>query len=130
MIKILQIKETCLYITDVARCKSFYHDLLGLPIISEHPNNHIFFSAGSSVLLCFLVEKSRKQQSPPAHYAYGKQHIAFEVAEEDYEATKDELRALNISITYEHRWPNGRLSAYFEDFDGHVLEIVPYGLWD
>ncbi|MCC5929051.1 MAG: VOC family protein [Cyclobacteriaceae bacterium] len=127
---ILQIKETCLYISDLGQTKSFYHGLLNFPVISHVDDNHIFFRAGSSVLLCFLPEKSKIQHEPPAHYAYGKQHIAFEVPRNEYDQTISFLIEKNIALNYEHTWPNGLKSVYFEDPDGHVLEIVPSGLWD
>lgn len=128
--QILQIKENCLYVEDLGRTRAFYHELLKLPIISYAEDNHVFFRAGSSVLLCFLPEKSKIQDEPPAHYAYGKQHIAFEVLKEEYEQTISWLREKKIALNYEHTWPNGQKSMYFEDPDGHVLEIVPTGLWD
>lgn len=128
--QITQIKETCLYIKDLERAKSFYHGLLGLPIITYVPDKLIFFRSGSSVLLCFEPEHSKTQDIPPPHFAYGKQHIAFEVKASGYEAAKVELIQKGIEITYEHEWPNGKHSAYFEDPEGHVLEIVPAGLWD
>lgn len=130
LMQITQIKETCLYVNDLSACKSFYHDLLGLEVINEVVGKHVFFRAGTSVLLCFLPENSKTQDTPPPHYAHGKQHIAFEVAAKDYEDSKNSLRSKGIVITYEHTWPHGRKSAYFEDNQGHVLEIVPSGLWD
>ncbi len=128
--QINQIKETCLYIKDLEGAKSFYHGLLGLPIITHVPDKLIFFKSGTSVLLCFNPEHSKDQEVPPAHFAVGMQHIAFEVEAASYEAAKVELGQKGIEITYEHKWPNGKLSAYFEDPEGHVLEIVPSGLWD
>jgi catechol 2,3-dioxygenase-like lactoylglutathione lyase family enzyme len=119
-----------LYVTDLEKSKGFYHGILQLPVISHVEDNHIFFRAGSSVLLCFLPEKSKIQHEPPAHYAYGQQHIAFEVSTEVYDQTISFLREKNIEMNYEHTWPNGQKSMYFEDPDGHVLEIVPSGLWD
>ncbi|MBK6266423.1 VOC family protein [Marivirga sp. S37H4] len=125
-----QIKETCLYIKDLERAKSFYHGKLELPIIAYVPDKLIFFRSGTSVLLCFNPEYSKEQEVPPPHFALGKQHIAFEVKAEEYESAKKELYEKGIMITYEHQWPTGKRSAYFEDPEGHVLEIVPSGLWD
>jgi catechol 2,3-dioxygenase-like lactoylglutathione lyase family enzyme len=128
--QINQIKETCLYIKDLEKAKEFYHGKLGMPIITHAPEKLIFFRSGSSVLLCFNPDFSEGQDVPPPHFANGKQHIAFEVPANDYESAKTELEAQGIEITYEHKWPNGKLSAYFEDPEGHVLEIVPAGLWE
>lgn len=125
-----QIKESCLYISDVDQTEQFYHEILGMPVISKVNHRHIFFRAGSSVLLCFLPEVTRKETRLPPHYAYGKQHIAFEAPPEDYNRWKEKLQSQDIKITHEQEWKDGLQSFYFEDPDGHVLEIVPEGIWE
>lgn len=126
---ITQIKETCLYFTNLEEARSFYHNRLGLPIIGEVEDQHIFFRAGSSVLLCFNPQNSRTKISPPAHYGSGKYHFAFEVEASEYVAHKNELQQKGIEITDSVAWPNGKESFYFNDPAGHVLEIVPTGFW-
>ena len=125
-----QIKETCLYIHDIEASEHFYHELLGLEVIGKAEGRHIFFRAGSSVLLCFIAENSKRKTSPPAHYAKGKQHFAFEVSTDDYADTKKYITTLGIDIIDELVWKNGQESFYFNDPDGHVLEIVPKGVWE
>ncbi|WP_200979053.1 VOC family protein [Echinicola sp. 20G] len=125
-----QIKETCLYIHDLDKAASFYHNILGMPVISKEEGRHIFFRCGSSVLLCFIPEKTKNEKVLPPHYADGKQHIAFEVAPEVYHSTKESLLQKGITITHEQRWRDGLESFYFEDPFGHVLEIVPKGIWE
>lgn len=128
--KIKQIKEVCLYFEDLHKAKNFYHGKLGLPIIMEEEGNHIFLRAGSSVLLCFDAEASKHKQAPPPHYAYGPQHIAFEVALEEYEQWKNEITDLGITIIQEQIWKDDLQSFYFHDPEGHVLEIIPPRIWD
>lgn len=126
-----QIKETCLYVKDLQKAKSFYHGILDMPILGEVEGKHIFFRAGSSVLLCFNPDDSRTKKSPPPHYGGGKQHLAFEVPLEAYEKSKQELISKGITITDKVIWKSGRESFYFEDPEGNVLEIVPNsGIWD
>lgn len=127
---IVGIKETCIYYTDLELARSFYHQLLGFPIISFVPAKHIFFRVGRSVLLCFNPEDSRLKKSPPAHYAAGKYHFAFEVAASEYENHKQQIRAKGISIIDTLTWASGLESFYFEDPQGNVLEIVPAGIWE
>src|SRR6186713_2410516 len=98
---ILKIKETCFYAKDLEGVKTFYHEVLGLPIISYDVQKHIFFRAGSSVLLCFNPNESKHKISPPGHYGEGKLHFAFEVTEADYLKTKEEIRTKGIKITKE-----------------------------
>lgn len=127
----LRIKETCLYIKDLAVAKEFYHGTLSLPIISYAENKHLFLRAGESVLLLFNPEDSKRKTSPPAHFGGGKQHFAFEVAEEKYEDAREEIAAKGIIVIEEMTWRSGRKSFYFNDPEGNVLEILPEGgIWD
>ncbi len=86
---IRQIKETCLYVTDLDRTEHFYCQQLGLPLISRVEGRHIFFRAGTSVLLCFIAEKTREDKELPPHYGTGQLHIAFEVTPEEYTSWKE-----------------------------------------
>lgn len=127
----IKIKETCLYIKDLERAREFYHEILELPLISYVEGKHIFFRAGSSVLLCFNPDDSKLKKSPPAHYGGGKQHFAFEVSNVDYQSAKAWITRKGIRITDTVTWKNNTESFYFEDPEGNVLEIVPEaGIWD
>lgn len=127
---IKQIKETSLYIKDLEITRQFYQDKLGLKVISRVENRHIFFRAGSSVLLCFLPESTRKEGGLPAHYANGSIHLAFEIAVEDYLSCKDKIVKTGIKIIQEQQWRKGLKSFYFRDPDGHLLEIIQEGIWE
>lgn len=128
---IRKIKETCLYVSDLEKARAFYHEVLGLPIISYVEEKHIFFRAGSSVLLCFNPEDSKTKTSPPAHYGGGKQHFAFEISKEDYIKVKNEIVLKGIKIIDEVVWQSGEKSFYFNDPEGNVLEFVPdTGIWE
>ena len=128
--EIKQIKETCLYVQDLKRSKTFYHHILGLPVYSMVENRHIFFKVGPSMLLCFLPEVTKADQNLPPHYAYGKQHIALEVSPGVYEKWRDKLHKQGIAIIHEQHWKEELYSFYFEDPDGHLIEIVPEGIWE
>ena len=127
---IKQIKETCLYVADLEKTEHFYKDLLGLDLIGKREGRHVFFRIGNDVLLLFKPEVTKEDTHLPPHYAHGKQHIAFEVSNSDYEAVKQDLQEKGIAITHEEDWGRGILSFYFEDPSGHVLEIASEGLWD
>ncbi len=126
---IRQIKETCLYVTDLDRTMRFYHEALGLPVIGRAEGRHVFFRAGTSVLLCFIAAATKEEQELPPHYGSGQLHMAFEVAPADYETWKEKVRQAGIPVIYEHQWRGAVRSFYFHDPDGHVLEIVPEGMW-
>ena len=124
-----QIKETCIYFRDLETARSFYHGVLGLPIISYLKEKHIFFRVGSSVLLCFNPDDSRNKKSPPGHFADGKYHFAFEVESSEYGHFKAEFISRGVPIIDVVKWENGNESFYFEDPAGNILEVVPTGIW-
>lgn len=128
--KIRQVKETCIYHTDLEAARNFYHGKLGLEVIGYLAGKHIFFRVGTSVLLCFNPDDSKLKTSPPAHYATGRYHFAFEVEAEEYQHHKEEMASKGIEIIDEVQWPNGVESFYFEDGLGNVVEIVQPGLWE
>lgn len=82
------------------------------------------------MLLFFNPEDSKKKDSPPPHFGSGKMHVAFEVPQDEYESAKKHILDNGIDIIHEETWSNGRHSFYFNDPNGHVLEIVTPGLWD
>jgi len=128
--EITQIKETCLYVQDLNITKSFYNEKLGFSIISHVENRHIFFRAGTSVLLCFNPEQTKEEKNLPPHYSFGFQHIAFEVQANDYQSWLDKIKEQDIEVIHIQHWKQELYSFYFRDPDGHVLEIVPKGIWE
>ena len=127
----LRIKETCLYVHDLAAAKDFYNGVLGLQVISYLEGKHLFLRAGQSVLLLFNPEDSKTKTSPPPHYGGGRQHFAFEVEETNYKKAKSEIELKGIRIIDEITWKSGAQSFYFNDPEGNVLEILPEGgIWD
>ena len=127
---ILSIKETCIYVEDLERTKDFYSGKLGLPLISLVTNRHVFFRAGSSVLLCFLAGETQKEKELPPHGAQGQIHFAFEVSKEGYPNALSQIKNSGIEILHEHLWKNGPHSFYFHDPDKNLVEIIEQGLWE
>jgi catechol 2,3-dioxygenase-like lactoylglutathione lyase family enzyme len=128
--EICQIKETSLYIRDLEISRKFYEEKLGLEVIAKVENRHIFFRAGRSVLLCFISEVTKYDQSMPSHFANGNIHLAFEVKAEDYYLWKENVKEKDIKIVQEQLWKKDLESFYFRDPDGHLLEVIPKGIWD
>jgi catechol 2,3-dioxygenase-like lactoylglutathione lyase family enzyme len=128
--KIIGIKETCIYVSDLERTKEFYTSKLGLPLISMVKDRHVFFRAGNSVLLCFIAEQTRKEKELPPHGSIGSSHFAFEVRSEDYANSLQQLRNAGIQILHEHAWKNNLRSFYFHDPDENVVEIIEEGIWE
>ena len=128
--KVSRIKETCIYVNDLQKTSQFYHEVLGLPVISTVKNRHVFFQAGDSVLLCFIAEQTLKETLLPPHGASGSIHFAFEVAPAEYEASLQKIQAAAIPVLHQHSWKNGLRSFYFHDPDAHLVEIIEEGVWE
>lgn len=124
-----QIKETCLYVSDLAQSEAFYHGKLEMEVLTKIEGRHVFFKAGNSLLLCFIAEATRNDPQLPAHYGHGKMHIAFEVPKDAYENMKQWIQSKGIAIEHEQHWHQNFYSFYFRDPDGHSLEVVPEGMW-
>lgn len=127
---IRRIKETCIYVTDLERTKTFYTETIGLPLLSLVPDRHVFFRAGDSVLLCFIAAATEAEKELPPHGARGSVHFAFEVVGKEYEAALQKLKAAGVVILHEHVWKAGLRSFYFHDPDGNLLEVIEEGLWE
>lgn len=128
--KISRIKETCIYVTDLEMTKTFYVQKLGLQLISLVRDRHVFFRAGESVLLCFIADKTEKEQLLPPHGARGRIHFAFEVTKDEYDNAMQTIKTATIPILHEHTWKGNLRSFYFHDPDQNVIEIIEEGLWD
>lgn len=125
-----QIKETCLYSKDLKKAEAFYSHILGLEKIVSVENRHVFFRAGTSVLLIFNPDVTIEETKLPPHFGSGQLHIAFELSSENYDSAKENLRAKGVEIEHETEWPGGYRSFYFRDPDEHLLEIVEKGMWE
>jgi len=128
-IKVTRIKETCLYVKDLQKTYEFYHGKLGLPLINFTEDRHVFFKAGSSVLLCFNPEATAAEDKLPPHFGSGQLHFALEVLPENYQAAREHLQKQGIEIEHEQEWGDLR-SLYFRDPDGHLVEIVMKDIWN
>lgn len=126
---IRRIKETCIYVADLERTKTFYTGRLGLPVIVLVPDRHVFFRAGESVLLCFIAAQTAQETELPPHGARGSVHFAFEVERGEYATALQKIKESGTPVLHEHLWPTGHRSFYFNDPDGNLVEIIEEGLW-
>src|SRR6476469_1357263 len=129
--KFSKIIETCIYSSNLKEMKEFYQDKIGLDLVSEELNRHVFFKVGKDMLLIFnpdvtLYEKDTNHgaRTPPSI-----NHFAFEIKKADFQSIKMFILKKNIEVEKEVTWNNGALSIYFRDPGGNLVEIIIDDFW-
>lgn len=128
------LRETALYTDDLPRAVRFFGELLGLTILAATDRLVAFDAGAGGVLLLFprggaTADVVTPTGTIPGHDGGGPLHLAFVIAAQAYDPWRAHLIAQGVAIRAEMRWPAGGRSLYFDDPDGHVLELATPGLW-
>lgn len=117
--------EVALRVNDLERSQAFYADVIGLPLLRRFERSAFFriaegYAGHTAILALFdrgvKVEQERSTLD----------HIAFTIERSDYEAEKERLESLGLSVrTAAHEWVQWR-SLYVTDPDGNEVELVCY----
>ncbi|HVI98934.1 MAG TPA: VOC family protein [Sphingomonas sp.] len=126
--------ETALYVDDMTRSAAFFERIMGLRAMIRTERLIAYDAGPQAVLLIFArggsIEDSVSERGTvPGHDGAGPLHMAFRIAAEAYDAWRAHLTASGVRMRGERTWPAGGRSLYFEDPDGHVLELATPGLW-
>jgi catechol 2,3-dioxygenase-like lactoylglutathione lyase family enzyme len=110
--------------SDASRAKHFYHDILGLRLVSEDPFALVFDAGGTTLRV------QRVKQVMPVPYTTLGWHV------EDISTTVSTLSALGVAF---ERFPgmeqdllgvwsspSGARVAWFKDPDGNLLSLTQY----
>ena len=108
------INHITLAITDVAASFDFYKQVLGFRAVARWPKG-AYLLAGDVWIALVLEEHTRNGALP--EYS----HIAFTVAERDFVALCERIKASGAQI-WQENWTEGD-SLYFLDPNGHKLEV-------
>jgi glyoxylase I family protein len=121
-VQITHTHHIALLTPDFARCRDFYVNTLGLPLIGGFPGrNIIFVDAGSTA-----IEIVENTQATPATATVPWNHLALEVADVDaaYAALSTQGVPFHVAPKdFPEEAPSVRI-AFFKDPDGNVLELV------
>lgn len=129
-----RIVETAVYVSDLARSRAFYCDVLGAEVLLDTPRLLALSIGDESVLLLFQRgATSEPLPTPggivPPHGAMGVQHFAFAIDADAVDAWRKHLASSGVPIESEVSWPRGGRSLYLRDPDDHSVELITPGLW-
>ncbi len=122
--------EVALRVNDLEAMQRFYEETIGLPLLKRFDNIAFFKIAdgfgGHTQVLALFDRSGEPGYSGVDPRRTTVDHIAFEIALEDFEAEKLRLEQLGLKVeTAEHAWVHWR-SLYVRDPEGHEVELVCY----
>ena len=131
-LKVSEILEVALYVTDLAAAEHFYTKILGLSLNSKMAERHVFLRCGDRLVLLFdaeaTIDSGDGPLDAPEHGMRGEGHIAFAVRDHEIDQWKEHLVAQGIEIEKEICWDDGR-SIYFRDPSENSVEITSPAIW-
>lgn len=125
MFQVESIDHVALLVRDVEGAARWYQDVLGLDrlyreVWGSHPA--VVGKGGTSLALFPVV--SHAPHPPPGRDTLCVRHIAFRVDHTNFLAAQDELTRRGIPFEFQDH--QAAHSVYFDDPDGHHLEITTY----
>ena len=117
-IKAVGIDHTVLHVSDLARSKSFYMNVLGLTVNHES-SWQAFLWCGNQMVVLFEVSKDK-----PLTSGVELNHMALRLDSGTYEEVKENLEQNGCTVTGR---PGDDRCIYFNDPDGHRLQLLMPG---
>ena len=128
--KVRGLGEIALRDADLDAMQRFYADAIGLVLLRRFEKAAFFKIAdgfGGHAQVLALFDRSAEPGYCGLNSATSTvDHIAFEIAREDFDAEKLRLAQLGLAVeTAEHAWVHWR-SLYVHDPEGNQVELVCY----
>jgi glyoxylase I family protein len=122
MIQTKGVLHITIPVSDLARSRAFYTEVLGLEFIAQMPkeNPHFVFLKSGTDYVLLGREERRERFSDIIHHA-------FLVDGDAFDTTVAELKATGVNVFREEERPEGVFtgrSAYFHDPDDNALEVI------
>lgn len=112
-------------VSDLEKDIQFYEQVFGAKLLVKG-NNTAYFDL-NGLWLALNVEKDIPRNE--IHQSYT--HLAFSIAEEDFDTVFRHLEKLNVNILNgRQRGEKDKKSIYFTDLDGHKFEFHTGTLYD
>jgi catechol 2,3-dioxygenase-like lactoylglutathione lyase family enzyme len=129
------VLESAVYCPDLEGAERFYHEVLGLEVLTRQTGRHVFLRCGPAMVLLFNPDATADAASAsgglpvPSHGARGPGHLAFRLPERDIERWRSHLSGRQVPIEAEVTWPQGGYSIYLRDPAGNSIELATAAVW-
>ena len=123
--KLERLDHVAISVTDVPASAAWYHDVMGLERVyeAEWGDFPAMMSAGSSGIALFPIEGG-SPKPPPGRDVLAMRHLAFGTDGAGLAQAEAELIQRGIAFKSQHHGVSR--SIYFNDPDGHELELTTY----
>jgi catechol 2,3-dioxygenase-like lactoylglutathione lyase family enzyme len=122
--KLQGLDHVALSVSDLKRSSDFYAEVLGLERAYEEWHEPVFMVAAGTGLALFSIESHESSGDPEAKPPARFLHVAFRVDREGFEAAQAELGERGIETRFADH--GSAHSIYFDDPDGHKVELTTY----
>jgi catechol-2,3-dioxygenase len=123
---IVGISEIVLWTADKEKALHFYHNLLGLEVISPPTLPNVFLKAGDGTAgipqMIVLVPKTDEIKAKPSGYQLN--HMAFELPAELFDAQHETLVAAGYKPRDGKHPVLASRTMYIDDPDGNEVEFI------
>ena len=129
------INEVSLYVADALNAAKFYMQLFGFVPGNELTGLRSVLYVSAEQVLILASKSDRRRVKAGDTYIQrqagdrGPQHICFAITESDFEVWETRFADKGIQVIRKVEWPEGGRSLYFNDPDGHEIEIKT-STWD
>ncbi len=122
------IDHVALSVRDVERAARWYVEVLGFERRHQGMWGGVptFVGKGTTALALFPARPENAASAPVRGAAIRMLHLAFRATRHDFLAAQSELRERRISFEFQDHEISH--SIYFQDLDGHELEITTYDM--
>jgi catechol 2,3-dioxygenase-like lactoylglutathione lyase family enzyme len=122
--------EIALRVNDLDTMQRFYAEVVGLELLKRFEHAAFFRIAegygGHTQVLALFDRSAEARYAGLSREKTTVDHLAFEIDLADFEAEKGRLGQRGLAVrTAEHAWVGWR-SLYYEDPEGHTVELVCY----
>jgi catechol 2,3-dioxygenase-like lactoylglutathione lyase family enzyme len=121
------LDHVALTVRDVERSVAWFREVLGLERRYQEAwgNNPAVVGVGNTSLALFPIA-GREPKPPPGRDTLTMWHVAFRADRKNFAAAQEELK--RRAIPFEFQDHDVSHSIYFQDLDGHLIEITTYEL--